>query len=148
MSKKKGTDQRSKTRLDGKRCSRCGRYKKYPAFNKDKGVPDGYARQCRVCRLRAQRKSKKAYLRKVDALKRQCVCAKCGEKRTYMLDFHHNNPATKVASISDLRDRRASLTIIRKEIAKCTVLCANHHRELHTKKIDIKEYLKEGTKCT
>ena len=127
----------------GKICSRCKRFKAYASFNKDKGVPDGYARTCRVCRIRAQSKSKKKYLRQVDALKAKVSCAKCGESRPYMLDFHHNNPAHKVASISDMRDRRTSLAIIKKEIAKCTVLCANHHRELHKLNIPIKQYLKE-----
>ena len=148
MKKKQTTAHRSKTGPVGKTCSRCKRFKNYASFNKDKGVPDGYARQCRVCRLRTQRKSKKEYLRKVDALKAKVSCAKCGETKAYMLDYHHNDPSTKVASISDMRDKRIAIAEIRKEIAKCTVLCANHHRELHQRKININKYLKEDTTCT
>ncbi len=150
MRNQKSTGRKSGATPAGKTCSnpKCKRFKVYASFNRDKGVPDGYARECRVCRLRTQRRSKANYLRKVDKLKSKKVCAKCGESRTYMLDFHHNKPSEKVASISDLRDRRASIEKIKEEIAKCTVLCSNCHRELHYKKITITQYLKEDTTCT
>ena len=147
MNKKRTTAQKSATEPAGKKvCSRCKRLKAYPSFNKDKGVSDGYSRICRVCRLRIQRKSRKEYLRKVDKLKAKVSCAKCGEARAYLIDFHHNDPSKKLASVSHLRDTRASIRIIKKEIAKCTALCSNHHRELHHKKLTIEQYLKE-TEC-
>lgn len=129
-----------------KRCSACKRIKVYASFNKDKGVPDGYNRQCRVCRIRTQQKSKKKYLRTVDALKKNLSCTKCGEKRTSSLDFHHRDPATKVDSISNMRDQQRPLKEIRAEIKKCTVLCSNCHRELHHLKRTTEEYLKGGIK--
>jgi len=48
-------------------------------------------------------------------------------------------------SISDMRDQQVSLDKIKKEIAKCTVLCASCHRELHYFKLTTEQYLKEKT---
>ena len=65
-----------------------------------------------------------------------------GEKRTYVIDFHHNNPKEKIASISDMRDQQRPIAEIKKEILKTTPLCACCHRELHYLKLHIKQYLK------
>lgn len=144
MTNNKAIDQESKVGQDGskKQCSRCKRFKDKRAFNNDSTTPDGKARQCRVCRIRTQKASKKKYLRKVDALKANVSCAKCGEKRTYVIDFHHNDPKKKIASISDMRDQQRPIAEIKKEILKTTPLCACCHRELHYLKLDIKQYLK------
>lgn len=53
-------------------------------------------------------------------------CAVCGETNPIILEFHHKNPAEKKYNVTQyyLHSRGAML----KEIAKCDVLCANHHR--------------------
>lgn len=146
MSKNKiDTGRKLEIEPDGKhkKCLKCGRVKHHTSFNKDRRNKDGLDNWCRVCRLRNKKKERKKYNKKVDALKKGLVCAKCGESRTYVLDFHHNNPKKKIASISDMRDNQVSIEVIKKEIEKTTPLCANCHRELHYKKISIEEYLKE-----
>ena len=126
-----------------KHCPRCHKTKILKDFNKDRRTKDGYSRSCRTCRVKAQRSEKAKYLQKVDALKKGVSCAKCGESRTYMLDFHHTDPRTKVDSISAMRNQRRPLKVIKAEIRKCVPLCANHHRELHHLKISTEQYLKE-----
>lgn len=57
-------------------------------------------------------------------------CADCSETDPNILEFHHKESHTKekaVASMVQVRD----LQIIKNEVAKCVVLCANCHRKRH-----------------
>ena len=82
----------------------------------------------------------------VSSIKEQCKCAKCGEKRSYLLDFHHLDPTQKDNTIARLTSNSATRQRIQNEIDKCIVLCANCHREFHylehNNGITIEEYLK------
>lgn len=75
--------------------------------------------------------------------KKTHCCEKCGDSRSYVLDFHHidNN---KELSLSDISIW--DIEVIKREIKKCAVLCSNCHREFHyferTEGITFKEYLK------
>ena len=73
-----------------------------------------------------------SYVGKVNAInkyKSSKGCKKCGEKRFYVLDFHHPDPRQKEFNISDkIRNKFEDLM---SEIEKCDVLCANCHREWH-----------------
>jgi hypothetical protein len=55
-----------------------------------------------------------------------CVC--CGEGDIRKLEFDHIDRSTKKNTISRLVHTTHSLESIKKEIAKCEVLCANCHR--------------------
>jgi len=68
------------------------------------------------------------YRNMVDALKKPC--AKCGEKRLYVLDFHHINPATKSFNINR-KSAKSNFRIIEAEVDKCVCLCRNCHMEFH-----------------
>ena len=57
-------------------------------------------------------------------------CKKCGEKREYVLDFHHLNADDKINIISRMIKSASAETLIR-ELNKCDVLCSNCHREFH-----------------
>lgn len=61
---------------------------------------------------------------------RKDECAKCGESRKYLIQYHHIDPSTKSfsigASINFKNDR-----VIQEEIKKCVCLCANCHKEFH-----------------
>ena len=60
-------------------------------------------------------------------------CEICGyDKCSEALDFHHNNPNEKDFTISD-RNLILDWIEIKKELDKCSLLCANCHRELHAK---------------
>jgi hypothetical protein len=67
-------------------------------------------------------------------------CAKCNDKRPYVIDFHHIDPSTKNISMSD-----ASIKQILAEKNKCILLCSNCHREFHylekQNNINIEKYL-------
>lgn len=66
----------------------------------------------------------------IDALKTKCVI--CGFDDPRALEFHHRDPEDKAFEIG----QAASLgihdfEIIRREIQKCDVVCANCHRIIH-----------------
>lgn len=64
------------------------------------------------------------------AIKSQEKCIECGHDVYGDLDYHHRDPSTKIASVSDMVGRYSRETILN-EIKKCDVLCkkchANHH---------------------
>jgi heterodisulfide reductase subunit B len=72
---------------------------------------------------------------KVDNLKdelRLSGCVLCGyNKCVGALDFHHVS-SDKEQTVSKIR----GLAAMRKEAAKCIVVCANCHREIHAGQID------------
>jgi hypothetical protein len=61
-------------------------------------------------------------------------CLWDGPYEAELLDFHHLDPESKVAGITGLRHYGKKLA---KEIAKCTLLCANCHRLLHHGKLKL-----------
>ena len=67
----------------------------------------------------------------VQELKSQCKCAKCGDDRGYVLEYHHINPEEKENTIARLTSNNYTLDKVYDEIQKCIVLCANCHREFH-----------------
>ena len=83
----------------------------------------------------------------VNQIKATYKCAKCGEGRFYMLDFHHIDPNIKDENIARLTSNRNKIEDIKKEIEKCVVLCSNCHREFHylneNQNINLEEYLED-----
>ena len=63
-------------------------------------------------------------------------CVLCGyDKCISALDFHHMNPQEKEFELSN-RNIKLDWDIIKKELDKCIVVCANCHREIHSKEGD------------
>jgi hypothetical protein len=58
-------------------------------------------------------------------------CARCPEHHPACLDFHHREGEQKIMRISRMISRGATLTAIKREIAKCEVICSNCHRKHH-----------------
>lgn len=127
-----------------KRCYKCNLVKPLEEFHKNSSKPDGRQNICKVCRIVYHRKhylkNKDSYIESknkrlnflkefVFKIKRKNQCSKCSEKRWYVLDFHHLKNKDK--SISDLISAGVSLKLLKKEIRKCIILCANCHREYH-----------------
>jgi hypothetical protein len=56
-------------------------------------------------------------------------CAKCGEDRMYLIQFHHVDPKNKLFLVSSPGTRRREA--ISKEASKCVCLCSNCHDEFH-----------------
>ena len=112
--------------MDTKICTQCGLEKSLFSFYKN---GNRLSSCCKTCH---KENIKQSYYNKVDILnkyKTERGCKKCGEKRFYLLDFHHTDPNGKDFSISD--KSRCSLEKMMKEIEKCDILCANCHREWH-----------------
>lgn len=59
-------------------------------------------------------------------------CNRCDEDRPPCLDFHHAT-GDKSGTVSQLISDNRPKTEIRREMEKCTVLCANCHRKEHYK---------------
>ena len=126
-----------------KKCSECKESKSLSLFNKNKAKSDGHANVCRRC-MKVLRKNhylqnkEKVFQAVVD--RRQdlrdklweykCAhpCVDCGETDARMLEFDHLPEHTKEFNISEMIARGFSWSKVIKEIEKCEVVCANHHR--------------------
>ncbi len=137
------TEKVLETEQGGKQCGRCKEIKGLEEFNKNRSRADGLSRYCKACRRELRARYRAAYISTFNAYKKKFVCAKCGETRTWVIDFHHNNPAEKLNSVSVLKDKGVPFEVIKNEITKCTPLCSNCHRELHFKNMNIEQFLKE-----
>ena len=62
--------------------------------------------------------------------KSSLFCAHCGENEPVCLDFHHEDDGKKEVNIANVI-ACWSEEKIKKEIAKCIVLCSNCHRKEH-----------------
>ena len=133
-----------------KQCNVCKEIKSLDLFsfrNKQKGQ---YQSKCRECynsynktyynsgenqkqkdRVRAYKKDLRV---RYQAWKSTQQCSVCGENAVECLDLHHIDPSTKEGELSSLTVF-GSWDKILKEINKCTVLCANCHRKVHSGRI-------------
>ena len=116
--------------METKICSKCGIEKSISEYHKngfDRSGKQQYRGYCKVCANKRETErywEKRAY---VDAQRTQCV--KCGDTRTYVLDFHHRNPNEKSFTIGTFP--KGAKRSLQDEINKCVCLCANCHREFH-----------------
>jgi hypothetical protein len=55
-------------------------------------------------------------------------CVECGETDVRVLEFDHIEAGTKIRAVTTMLARGSSWAVILKEISKCEVVCANHHR--------------------
>lgn len=118
-----------------RKCPICG-------IVKDKSnsfAPKGkyYQAYCKECN------SKKSAERARN-FKRDCVqykggkCENCGyDKCNGALDFHHKDPTQKDFTIAYQKNRSIN-DKIKKELDKCSLLCANCHREEHYRLSELK----------
>lgn len=128
-------------------CSKCKQELPLDEFrwkNKSKGIKHS---QCKTC----QKKQEKIHYQECIERREQVLsdtklrkignvnlvearkidgCLKCGEKRSYVLDFHHRDSKTKENTINHLIKSGSADKLIL-ELKKCDVLCANCHREFH-----------------
>jgi hypothetical protein len=93
-----------------------------------------------------KKSSKKCYDRGqefMDRVKSIYGCIKCGERRFWVIDYHHKNPKSKTHPIPWYKT--STIDIIKKEIRKCVPLCRNCHMDFHylekINNITIEKYL-------
>ena len=79
----------------------------------------------------------------VKRIKKNCVqykggkCERCGYNKCLgALEFHHKNPEEKEFSLSNKKKR---FEILKIELDKCLLVCANCHREIHEELVNVKE---------
>lgn len=61
-------------------------------------------------------------------------CSKCHTSGLDIAcyDFHHLDPSKKDFNLSALNGAKISWSVVKKELDKCVLVCANCHREKHS----------------
>ena len=125
-----------------KTCSRCKVEKPFDEFNfrnKLNNVRHAYCKECgKILTKSHYKRNKRQYLdrnsrsyktrREYTRQLKNCPCADCGITYPYyVMDFDHREGEIKKYLLS--QTERMSINSIKREIAKCDVICANCHRE-------------------
>ena len=133
--------------METKICTKCKIEKPVSEFrfrNKAQGTYHSHCKECEKARDKIhyrESQDRQSAVRETAKFQRNrnlnlvdyaksCGCKKCGEKRMYVLDFHHRNPAEKEDTINHMI-KSSSAERIKEEIQKCDILCSNCHREFH-----------------
>lgn len=118
-------------------CSKCKQDKKITEFSK-KG--NGWQCYCKRCNIEYQRQhyssNKSKYIKRAsqrkDQLRQrlydffyQAQCVDCGESDPIVLQFDHRED--KINGVSRMVSDGCSWDLIKEEIKKCDVVCANCH---------------------
>lgn len=64
-------------------------------------------------------------------------CVICGESDPCCLEFHHIFPDEKLFSLSKRLHKDITEEDVKREMNKTCLLCANCHRKIHNKRLDI-----------
>lgn len=88
-------------------------------------------RLCKQCARMPSIRRRAAIAFWLEEMRETLKCLNCGFDDPRALHFHHIDGSTKEASISRLVHSGASVARIRREMAKCVVLCANCHAIEH-----------------
>lgn len=131
--------------METKICTKCKRILPIDDFNwrsKENGTRRS---ECKICHTNYMKMVYQNKKNTVEGLKKEQSCKKCGETRSYVLDFHHLDPSIKEETIARMVSNNYRLDETLEEIKKCIVLCSNCHREFHylenNNGITIEEYL-------
>jgi hypothetical protein len=128
------TAKRLALEAQGKRqCSKCGKKKALSSFQIAKRTGRTPSREGR-CKSCVSDIKKNEHLTKNQEVrlfiynyKRTHPCKVCGETDVEMLEFDHAH--SKKFDISNGVAKGVSMHLLKKELAKCVVLCSNHHRK-------------------
>ena len=126
-----------------KRCNVCKERKELDKFHKNKQCRLGVTGTCAKCDSRrikswyqknrsrrqqlANERNQKRRDEAIDFLGGKCMMCG-GEFPRCCFDFHHRDPETKIDDISNLLRKPVML---KEELKKCDLLCANCHRIRH-----------------
>lgn len=144
-----------------KLCTKCNEKKDVSQFNKNRSRKDGLQSKCRDCdRGRAKKyfhQNKVKLMTNISRHKRERVirdkvfineylknnpCIDCGETNLVVLDFDHVK-GQKFNAVGQLATSGYSIEVIKNEIQKCEVRCANCHRIKTAKERNYYGYLAE-----
>lgn len=134
----------SRVIVETKRCITCESVKPVSQFNRKSATRlQPYCRDCSRAYSRGHYLANKAkYRARITGRKEQIrqwfrsrkehlKCAVCSENHPACLHFHHNDPNAKEIHLSKAVACGCAIARIEREMAKCTVLCANCHLKLH-----------------
>ncbi|HEV3470799.1 MAG TPA: hypothetical protein VG148_15865 [Pyrinomonadaceae bacterium] len=142
-----------------KRCRRCKLLKDTSKFHRSARRKDGLQSYCRSCKKEIDKehnlcnprrnygRSREYSLRNrrwlYEYLKtKQCEWEGCTVDDPDMLVFDHLNPQEKRGPVSAIAHRCGMKSLL-EEIAKCRVLCANHHHKHTIQQFGYKKWLAE-----
>lgn len=117
--------------METKICTKCGKELPIDQFNWRNKAKGTRRSECKFCHSSYMKQKYQEKKEEVQEIKSECRCAKCGDSRGYVLDFHHINPDEKENTIARMTSNNYQLDKVYDEIKKCIVLCANCHREFH-----------------
>ena len=130
--------------MQEKKCSKCEKILPASSFyyrDKQKGTQCSVCKKCHNEYVSSRNAENRAV---IQEKKKASKCAKCGEERWYLLDYHHVDPSKKDDTVARLMVH-ASLDAAQHEIEKCVSLCSNCHREFHflekEQGVTLEEYL-------
>ena len=121
-----------------KECKTCGKHKLHEEFataswrTLKNGERKHYRRPyCHKCWYFKTTKPKRdVIVNWYKEIKLSLSCECCGYDRIpQAIEFHHVDPLTKIANVSDMAYDMFSIKTILKEIAKCVALCVLCHAE-------------------
>jgi hypothetical protein len=141
-----------------KQCCRCKLTKDTGEFHRFARNKDGLQPYCRPCKRAIdsehyRRNPRRNYLRnKANALNnsrwlyeylktKECEWEGCGVNDPDMLVFDHLRPEEKRTEVSRMAHQTYSLASIKAEVAKCRVLCANHHQKHTVRQFGYRKWL-------
>ncbi len=129
------------------KCSKCGKLKLVSEFNfkvKKLGLRHKHCRVCTRALIKNHYNSNKGYylekaFKRNNKIKFELVnylrdyflehpCVDCGEKDMTVLEFDHTGKEPKFKAVSSIVRLGFTFEVIKKEIDKCEVRCANCHR--------------------
>lgn len=115
-----------------KQCSKCKKHKPVSEFGKRSDRPDGLVSACKECLRKDMAEKRKQFKIKCVEYLGGC-CSSCGyNKCLAALEFHHNIPSEKDFVVNTGKTRNFTEEV-KKELDKCSLLCANCHREEHVR---------------
>ena len=147
--------------MELKKCTNCKLEKDLNDFNKNKSKKDGLNNICRICsNIRCNKyylenkvkhkentkKNTKKIIQKnrinlFEFLKSN-PCVDCGEIDPIVLEFDHIDPKTKIENISTLMTQGFKWSVIKEEIDKCEIRCANCHKRKTAKQQNWYKYMR------
>jgi DNA-directed RNA polymerase subunit RPC12/RpoP len=131
--------------METKICTKCGKELPITDFNWRNKAKGTRRSECKYCHSKYMKEAYAKKQKEIQDLKSQFKCAKCGDNRGYVLDFHHIDPSIKEEGVARMISNNYKLDKVYDEIKKCICLCANCHREFHylekEKQITLEEYL-------
>ena len=107
-------------------CSKCKKVKGIDKFLKSHTKRYGIQPYCRVCDVKQRRKRAAAATLKLQKMRKEAGCYRCGyNANPALLHWHHRDPSTKIMEVTNMK--MYTWNKVLEEINKCDVLCIRCH---------------------